>query len=242
MVRIRLRRVGGKKQPSYRIVAADKESPRDGRFLEILGFYNPRTEPTTLEMKEDRIYDWMSKGAQPSDSVKQLFRSAGLMDRFARYKEGESIEVLLEEAESAAQARVGSPKTTGVAPVKKSVKEEKAAALEAEVLEAVEAEVETEVEEAKAEAVAEVEVEESQAEEEVEIAPAEEDVQVEAGGETDATAEEEVEVVAETEAEEAEAEDEVETETEAEIEVEAETASEDETEEESEAEAEEDNA
>ncbi len=242
MVRIRLRRVGGKKQPSYRIVAADKESPRDGRFLEILGFYNPRTEPTTLEMKEDRIYDWMSKGAQPSDSVKQLFRSAGLMDRFARYKEGESIEVLLEEAESAAQARVGSPKTTGVAPVKKSAKEEKAAAPEAEVLEAVEAEVETEVEEAKAEAVAEVEVEESQAEEEVETAPAEEDVQVEAEDEIDVTAEEEVEVVAETEAEEAEAEDEVETETEAEVEVEAETASEDETEEESEAEAEEDNA
>ncbi len=242
MVRIRLRRVGGKKQPSYRIVAADKESPRDGRFLEILGFYNPRTEPTTLEMKEDRIYDWMSKGAQPSDSVKQLFRFAGLMDRFARYKEGESIEVLLEEAESAAQARVGSPKTTGVAPVKKSAKEEKAAAPEAEVLEAAETEVEAEVEEAKAEVAAEVEVEESQAEEEVETAPAEEDVQVEAEDEIDATAEEEVEVVAETEAEEAEAEDEVETETEAEVEVEAETASEDETEEESEAEAEEDNA
>ena len=80
MVRIRLRRVGGKKQPSYRIVAADKESPRDGRFLEILGFYNPRTEPATLQMNEDRIYDWMSKGAQPSDSVAQLFRSAGLLD------------------------------------------------------------------------------------------------------------------------------------------------------------------
>lgn len=239
MVRIRLRRVGGKKQPSYRIVAADKESPRDGRFLEILGFYNPRTEPTTLEMKEDRIYDWMSKGAQPSDSVKQLFRSAGLMDRFARYKEGESIEVLLEEAESAAQARVGSPKTTGVAPVKKSAKEEKAAAPEAEVLEAAEAEVEAEVEEAKAEVAAEIEVEEPQAEEEVETAPTEEDVQVEAEAEIDATAEEEVEVIAETEAKEAEAEDEVETETEAEDEEEAESevASEDETEEESDAEA-----
>jgi len=87
MVRIRLRRVGGKKQPSYRIVAADKESPRDGRFLENLGFYNPRTEPATIQMKEDRIYDWMSKGAQPSDSVKQLFRTVGLMDRFVRYKE-----------------------------------------------------------------------------------------------------------------------------------------------------------
>ena len=78
MVRIRLRRVGGKKQPSYRIVAADKESPRDGRFLENLGFYNPRTEPATLLMKEGRIPEWMSRGAQPSDSVTQLFKSAGL--------------------------------------------------------------------------------------------------------------------------------------------------------------------
>ncbi|MCK5314915.1 MAG: 30S ribosomal protein S16, partial [Anaerolineales bacterium] len=68
MVRIRLRRVGAKGQPSYRVVAADKESPRDGRFLEILGHYNPRTEPATIHLNEDRIYDWMSKGAQPSDA------------------------------------------------------------------------------------------------------------------------------------------------------------------------------
>jgi small subunit ribosomal protein S16 len=108
MVRIRLRRVGGKKQPSYRIVAADKESPRDGRFLEILGFYNPRTEPPTLNMQEDRIYAWMSNGAQPSESVEKLFKSAGLLDRFDRYKKGESIEVLLEEAEAAEEERTGS--------------------------------------------------------------------------------------------------------------------------------------
>ena len=120
MVRIRLRRVGSKKQPSFRIVAADKESPRDGRFLENLGYYNPRTEPATLRMKEDRIYDWMSKGAQPSDSVKKLFRSAGLLDRYARFKEGESLEVLLEEAEAAEQERSGSLKTTGATPTKKS--------------------------------------------------------------------------------------------------------------------------
>ncbi len=147
MVRIRLRRVGGKKQPSYRIVAADKESPRDGRFLEILGYYNPRTEPATLTMKEDRIYDWMSKGAQPSDSVKQLFRTAGLMERFARFKEGESIEVLLEEAEIAAQARVGSPKTTGVTPTKKSRPEEETEVeLEPEIEAKAEPEVEAETE------------------------------------------------------------------------------------------------
>src|SRR5690242_16668798 len=101
MVRIRLRRVGLKHQPSYRIIAADKEAPRDGRFLEILGFYNPRTEPSTINIKEDRLFDWMSKGAQPSESVVQLLKSVGALDRFARYKAGESIETLLVESKAA---------------------------------------------------------------------------------------------------------------------------------------------
>ena len=74
MVRIRLRRVGLKGQPSYRIVVADKESPRDGRFLEIIGFYNPRTEPATISIKEDRVYHWMKNGALPTKSVEQVFR------------------------------------------------------------------------------------------------------------------------------------------------------------------------
>ncbi len=77
MVRIRLRRTGLKGQPSYRIIAADKEAPRDGRFLEILGFYNPRTNPSTVEVKEERVFDWMSKGAQPSESVVKIFNSIG---------------------------------------------------------------------------------------------------------------------------------------------------------------------
>lgn len=98
MVRIRLRRIGLKKQTSYRVVVANKESPRDGRFLEILGHYNPRTEPFTLEIKEDRVYEWMSKGAQPSESVVKLFKSVGLLDRFERFKAGESVETLVEEA------------------------------------------------------------------------------------------------------------------------------------------------
>ena len=116
MVRIRFRRVGAKGQPSYRVVAADKESPRDGRFLEILGFYNPRTQPATLKVKEDRIYDWMSKGAQPSESVTQLFETAGLMKRFARFKAGEAVETLLAEAEAAQP--VINPKTRRETPVK----------------------------------------------------------------------------------------------------------------------------
>lgn len=112
MVRIRLRRVGAKGQPSYRLVAADKESPRDGRFLEILGHYNPRTEPATIHLKEDRIYDWMSKGAQPSESVKKLFRTTGLTERYERFKKGEDLEILLEEAAAAEAAREVNPKTS----------------------------------------------------------------------------------------------------------------------------------
>ncbi len=111
MVRIRLRRVGLKGQPSYRIVAAEKESPRDGRFLEILGFYNPRTDPATVQIKEDRIYDWMSKGAQLSDSVEQVFKSAGVLDRYARFKAGETVETLVAESEKMQAERNANPKT-----------------------------------------------------------------------------------------------------------------------------------
>ena len=111
MVRIRLRRVGLKGQPSYRIVAADKEAPRDGRFLEILGFYNPRTNPSTVELNEGRIYEWMRNGAQPSESVVKIFKMIGLMDRFARLKAGESAEALLAEAQTAMESRKINPKT-----------------------------------------------------------------------------------------------------------------------------------
>jgi small subunit ribosomal protein S16 len=112
MVRIRLRRVGAKKQPSYRIVAADLEHPRDGRFLEILGFYNPRTKPETIELNEDRVYDWISHGAQPSESVSKLFKTIGLLDRFERFKAGEPVETLLAEAKSAQASRQLSRQTS----------------------------------------------------------------------------------------------------------------------------------
>lgn len=99
MVRIRLRRQGLKGQPTYRIIAAEKESPRDGRYIEILGFYNPRTDPSTISIKEDRVFDWISKGAQPSESVSQIFKEVGLQERFDRFKKGESMDVLKEEAD-----------------------------------------------------------------------------------------------------------------------------------------------
>lgn len=101
MVRIRLRRIGAKHQPSYRIVVADKESPRDGRFLEIIGHYNPRTSPSTIVVDEARLYEWLGKGAQPSDSVAQILRSTGAWGRWERFKQGEALDALLGEAEQA---------------------------------------------------------------------------------------------------------------------------------------------
>lgn len=127
MVRLRFRRVGAKAQPSYRIVAADKESPRDGRFLEILGFYNPRTEPATIQLKEERIYDWMKNGAKPTESVERVFKSAGLLARYERFKSGEALEVLLKEAQEADAARNVSVKTSRDATVTKKSKKAKVA-------------------------------------------------------------------------------------------------------------------
>jgi small subunit ribosomal protein S16 len=112
MVRIRLRRIGLKGQPTYRIVAADKESPRDGRFLEILGFYNPRTQPATIHVNEDRVYHWMTNGALPTESAEQVFKSAGIMERFERFKKGESVEILMKEAEEAETKRGATARTS----------------------------------------------------------------------------------------------------------------------------------
>ena len=76
--RIRLARVGSKKNPIYRVVVADSRSPRDGRFIEIVGRYNPQTDPSTIDLDGDKIKDWISKGAQPSDSVKRLMKSQNI--------------------------------------------------------------------------------------------------------------------------------------------------------------------
>lgn len=105
MVRIRLRKTGQRHQPSYRIIVADIESPRDGRFLEIIGNYIPTTEPFTFEVQEDRVYEWMKNGAKPSDSVMKLFKITGVLDRYERFSKGESIETLLAEAKTAAEVR-----------------------------------------------------------------------------------------------------------------------------------------
>ena len=111
MVRLRLRRIGAKKQPSYRVVAADKEAPRDGRYLEILGHYNPRTEPATITLKEDRIFYWLSVGAQPSEAVERLLKQMGSDERYERFKAGEDVEKLMEEYAEVEAARDVDPRT-----------------------------------------------------------------------------------------------------------------------------------
>lgn len=79
MVKLRLRRLGAKKRPSYRIVATESSSPRDGRFIESIGHYDPLTEPSTLKVNEERARYWLSVGAQPSETVRNLLRRAGVI-------------------------------------------------------------------------------------------------------------------------------------------------------------------
>jgi small subunit ribosomal protein S16 len=76
-VKLRLTRVGSKKNPVYRIVAADSRSPRDGKFIEIVGRYNPQTDPSTIELDEEKVRGWLEKGAQPSGTVQRLLKAKG---------------------------------------------------------------------------------------------------------------------------------------------------------------------
>ena len=81
--KIRLKRMGAKKNPFYRIVVADSRFPRDGRFIEEIGYYDPGTQPATVKIDEDKALRWMSTGASPSDTVRSLFKQAGIMAKFA---------------------------------------------------------------------------------------------------------------------------------------------------------------
>ncbi len=80
MLRIRLRRQGAKKQPTYRIVVADRRAPRDGKFIEVVGFYNPRTDPETVEINVERAAYWLSVGAQPSEAVARLLAKTNALE------------------------------------------------------------------------------------------------------------------------------------------------------------------
>jgi len=128
MVRLRLRKVGSKAQASFRIVAADREHPRDGRFLEAMGHYNPRTQPATIAVDEARVFHWLKNGAQPSESVAKIFKVTGTLDRFARLKKGEALETLVAEAEAAAANRQINPRTSSAANASGKLSKKKKAA------------------------------------------------------------------------------------------------------------------
>ena len=83
MVKIRLRRMGAKKRPFYRLVVADARSPRDGRFIEQVGYYDPLTEPATVKIDEDKVLVWLARGAQPSDAARTLLKREGVLERHA---------------------------------------------------------------------------------------------------------------------------------------------------------------
>lgn len=130
-VKIRLRRMGKKKQPIYKIVAADVRSPRDGKFLEALGLYNPLTDPHTIDIKEERVLYWLSNGAQPTKTVKSLLRQKGITLKNELIKRGtseEEIEAKLSEweklKEAGASQKVKKEKISKKAKSKDEVSEE----------------------------------------------------------------------------------------------------------------------
>ncbi len=109
MVKLRLRRVGKKKHPVYRVVAADMRSPRDGRYIEAVGSYDPNLNPIKLNFKDDRIVYWLRKGAQPTDTVRTLFQRSGLWLRWSLMKRGADeakIQSMMERWQLAQQDRM----------------------------------------------------------------------------------------------------------------------------------------
>lgn len=125
MLRIRLLRVGLKKQPSYRIVVTDSRKARDGKPVEVVGFYNPRTQPELVEWKEDRVLYWLNVGAQPSEPIQIMLKRLGTLERLARLRAGEPMETLVTEGtEAAMKLRPATLKTLFAAPLKSHKKQE----------------------------------------------------------------------------------------------------------------------
>ena len=184
-VRLRLTRRGKKKQPTYRVVAADSRSPRDGRFIEIIGFYDPRQEPSEIRIDNNKAVKWLRVGAQPSERVRKLLDISGAWAEF----KGEPLPAAAAKANTAATAEA--PRV--VTRARGDEAEEEAEA--AEAAEEVAAEKETAVSDEKAESQSDVKTKAEDAEAAAE-AKAEKDAKAEAE-----LAEEEAEADAETEAE-----------------------------------------
>jgi small subunit ribosomal protein S16 len=110
-VKLRLRRMGKKKQPIYKVVAADSRSPRDGKFIEAIGLYNPKTDPATVDIKEERALYWLSVGAQPTDTVKNLLSNQGIILKKELKKNGlneEQISVKFDDWKKIKEANLAS--------------------------------------------------------------------------------------------------------------------------------------
>ena len=115
MVKIRLRRVGSKKKPSYRLVVADARAPRDGAFIDILGYYNPLTDPETVVIAEDKARHWLEKGAQPTDTAARLLAKAGIIEEPEARKEKIKADIEAKPKTSKKKAKAGvteEPKTS----------------------------------------------------------------------------------------------------------------------------------
>ena len=112
-VKIKLSRIGAKKQPTYRVVIQEERSKRDGRLIENLGYYNPRTEPATIVVNRERLDYWLGVGALPTESVGQLLRTAGITDKYYQFKSGKRSTASQESERSSPPA----PQTPGERPV-----------------------------------------------------------------------------------------------------------------------------
>ncbi len=127
-VKLRLRRMGAKKRPFYRIVAADSRSPRDGRFIEVVGTYNPIDKKNEIILDEEKIMNWLSKGAQPTDTVKSILTKNGLIAKFKASTTKKTVKkekvVVKEEVKEVKKPvkKATSKTTTKKAPVKKTTK------------------------------------------------------------------------------------------------------------------------
>jgi len=129
-VKLRLRRMGKKKQPIYKVVAADSRSPRDGKFIEAIGLYNPKTNPATVDIKEERALYWLGVGAQPTDTVKNLLSNQGIILKRELTKNGlseEQISVKLDDWKKIKEANLASSlkKKSEKAKAKKATAEKK---------------------------------------------------------------------------------------------------------------------
>ena len=126
-VHLRLLRMGAKKRPFYRIVASDSRRARDGRFLEIIGTYNPITKPAEVNVAEDKLTNWLDQGAQPTDTVRSLLTQIGFIEKYGKAKRGEDVsETILKTTVTERPKKTRKMKKAAIAKAEAKAKEETA--------------------------------------------------------------------------------------------------------------------